>query len=136
MWRRGWVLTPKQRRHSFVFLALSFSKDSRPPAPTAAPSHITGGLGSFIKIKPITCKDQWKWSIPSLKAWQALGVYNFEQPSLVKARMQASDSQNNIVLTLSLQYTVKPNNEIKLLSHFIIITINKPLTINSSSINS
>lgn len=69
----------------FRFLSLSFSKDSRPPAPTGVPSHITGGLGSLIKIKQITCKDQRKWSIPSLKAWQALGVSNIEQPSLAKA---------------------------------------------------
>lgn len=87
----------------FRFLSLSFSKDSRPPAPTGAPSHITGGLGSLIKIKQITCKDQRNWSIPSLKAWLALGVYNFEQPFLAKVRMQASDSQNNIVVMLPQQ---------------------------------
>ncbi len=90
----------------FRFLSLFFSKDSRPPpppAPTGAPSHITGGLGSLIKIKQITCKDQRKWSIPSLNTWQALGYPNFEQPSVAKAWTQASDSQNNIVLTLPQQ---------------------------------
>lgn len=75
----------------FRFLSLSFTEDSRPPTPTGAPSHITRGLGSLIKIKQITCKDQRKWSIPSLKAWQALGVSNFEQPSLVKLQTKVSD---------------------------------------------
>lgn len=86
--------------HSFPCLS---RRTPGPPAPTGAPSHITGGLGSLIKIKQITCKDQRKWSIPSLKTWQALGYPNFEQPSVAKAWTQASDSQNNIVLTLPQQ---------------------------------
>lgn len=64
----------------FRFLSLSFSEDSSTPAPTCAPSYITGGLGSLIKIKQITCKDQRKWSIPSLKAWQALGYQTLSSP--------------------------------------------------------
>lgn len=63
----------------FRFLSLSFSEDS---SPTGTPSYITGGLGSLIKIKQITCKDQRKWSIPSLKAklWQALGYQTLSSP--------------------------------------------------------